>query len=709
MKKILFAIFVAFLLGLFLPINNAGAIAIPGWSELDDFDDYNLGDTSGCNGDFCWEKESGSEFKIQGSADPGGDKYLRVGDQTNGVGWFNVSNSSFRGYYFMYRGYCGATSVCSSTQWTTYYNYYNLSGNITVKFKTWEEDYYWGSGTYDHTTIISYQNYEGDWVQLINTGRQTSFDTYYVSWQHYINNVITYKVYNDADVLLTWVNGTGLISGENYTSDNQFNCSNMTFNANYYESCSEGTGTYTIFEYGITEEELDIYSSWTPGDDVDGRCSNPNPSQGAGYDQIFEIDPQGCEPDWLCIIVHTIAIDWVDMINDCVDCPWDMVPARYIEHQTEDVYSERIRHVLLPVSNDQIVQVSDDPNDYNLMINSNYTEEADYIVPYDLGYGIVWENVNVTVNGKINFAVGCDEQTDGFALDWYWYGVAGFPGGWGTTKVHNSPAKFFDGINTGTYPGNWKLSICWYFDNSSYYNDTDPENIPTIDEFDDIFGDGDEGKGYIEWLGWNTECYYRMNLRETPSIVFNLSGLGTGNGSTSYYYNIYRVTPTEPHEIVYNDFIEVLNKDYYRDIWVLNDFEFPSSGRYYITVWNTTGAGAIELDTKIHTSLTITVCPAYSGGGDGDVTGIFPYLGPLLGAIVGLIFTTFMILVPFILQGMFQLDRVHPVVYMLTGSIGLSISTIFGWFPAWLPFFIIAIGIIIIVFTYLYQKSQSLG
>jgi uncharacterized membrane protein len=44
---------------------------------------------------------------------------------------------------------------------------------------------------------------------------------------------------------------------------------------------------------------------------------------------------------------------------------------------------------------------------------------------------------------------------------------------------------------------------------------------------------------------------------------------------------------------------------------------------------------------------------------------------------------------------------IHPVIYAFTGGLGIAISTVLGLFPTWLPFFVIACGIIIIIVFFL--------
>jgi len=398
------------------------------FNELTDFDEFLIDDTDGESGAFTFNKTSGDNWKIDGSEEPEGDKYLLAGNQDDAEGWFNYTAGVKLGYYVKAQAFLTASSVCSNTQYTTFFNWYNSSENITVKFKWYSEDYYWGSGSNDHTTRLYYMNSAESWVEIYEAYRQPSFYIYTFSWQYYTDNILQYRVYDDDWELLAIENATALIGGDEYTGEDQFNCSNMTFNTNYYESCSEGSGWFRAYEYGFIEEELDLPDYFYPDSDLGARCTNYNPSQGASYSQLFEIDAQGCEPDFWCMLHHVIfyGINIDMIIDDCVDCEWDMIPVRYFEHKTEAYYDETIRHVLLPVSNDQLIQVSDNPDDYELIIDSEYIGKADYIVPYDMGYGIIWENVNYNTSegdGHPVFGFYSSQHTEGFSQDWYWYGV----------------------------------------------------------------------------------------------------------------------------------------------------------------------------------------------------------------------------------------------------------------------------------------------
>jgi hypothetical protein len=127
-------------------------------------------------------------------------------------------------------------------------------------------------------------------------------------------------------------------------------------------------------------------------------------------------------------------------------------------------------------------------------------------------------------------------------------------------------------------------------------------------------------------------------------------------------------------------------------------FTPSNKGIYTITLKNKVGGTWITPNPDC--VKTLNVNDNTSGGGGG--INIFPTVSQPLGSIIGLIVTIFCLLSPFMVSGALHLQNaIHPVIYAFTGGLGLSISTIIGWFPVWIPFFVIACGIIILVVYYL--------
>jgi hypothetical protein len=93
---------------------------------------------------------------------------------------------------------------------------------------------------------------------------------------------------------------------------------------------------------------------------------------------------------------------------------------------------------------------------------------------------------------------------------------------------------------------------------------------------------------------------------------------------------------------------------------------------------------------------------------------ILPSISQPLGSIIGLLITMFTLLTPFFLVTLLndktkmKLD-IPPVVYAFTGGLGIAISTILNLFPNFVPFFIIAVGIIALVGAYLIGQKNVGG
>ncbi len=99
-----------------------------------------------------------------------------------------------------------------------------------------------------------------------------------------------------------------------------------------------------------------------------------------------------------------------------------------------------------------------------------------------------------------------------------------------------------------------------------------------------------------------------------------------------------------------------------------------------------------------------------TGVPSGETNPIFPVIEQPLASIVGMIITLFCLIAPFLVaKGLHIKQQLHPIIYAFSGGMGVAISVILNLFPSWLPFFIIAIGIIVIVLTYFVNNRGSGG
>jgi hypothetical protein len=85
---------------------------------------------------------------------------------------------------------------------------------------------------------------------------------------------------------------------------------------------------------------------------------------------------------------------------------------------------------------------------------------------------------------------------------------------------------------------------------------------------------------------------------------------------------------------------------------------------------------------------------------------ILPVLEQPIASIIGMIITLFCLMMPFMFaRGLGIKQSIHPVIYGFSGSMGIAVCVILGLFPTWIPFFLVATGIIIIVVVYLYKHT----
>lgn len=377
---------------------------------------------------------------------------------------------------------------------------------------------------------------------------------------------------------------------------------------------------------------------------------------------------------------------------------------KYIEHKTESTYSMTVHAVLLPVSYDQIAYMPDE-NSYDAFINGNYCGHPDYIQPYGSDYALIWDNLNsgagfIITSEQIVFEFGCSDSVT-LGQTYYWYGVGWTGGGTGDTKVHSTTSLFGDGLLSGSYDGwsaSWKTTPCWYYDTAGV---SQPEPIPpvdVIDTYEDSYAENGT-MGWFEFYEWFTECYHRVG--DKPYVIYNMTGNGTGE-SKIYRFDIVKVGDTG--SFVYTGLITV-TADYKTAYYRIPDYVFEEKGQYYINVYNTTDYGLTYGD-RVYTSRNIYVCEA-SGTGGYDPDGVLPDMsGNPLAPIIGLIVTVFLTLSPMIIAGSIPGNvQVPTAVYMIMGAIGVSISTLFGWFPGWVIFFLVAVGIIAMILMYFIGRS----
>lgn len=90
---------------------------------------------------------------------------------------------------------------------------------------------------------------------------------------------------------------------------------------------------------------------------------------------------------------------------------------------------------------------------------------------------------------------------------------------------------------------------------------------------------------------------------------------------------------------------------------------------------------------------------------------ILPTLTQPLGSIVGLIIVFGALIAPFLVAGKISNGAIQVPIfaYIISGGTGIAVATMMGCFPAWIPFFIVALGIISIVGAFVIKKQSDGG
>jgi hypothetical protein len=244
------------------------------------------------------------------------------------------------------------------------------------------------------------------------------------------------------------------------------------------------------------------------------------------------------------------------------------------------------------------------------------------------------------------------------------------------------------------------------------------------------------GENFTRFYTDGSDCYY--NDGEYPKIIFNISSDHKTEEGDFLLLRISKYTPsktgssltTVTEKTYYNKFDQVVF-DELRQTYLDGDSTYYAHMYIgYNTLWNVSwGPIQTYIATRgpdlVIASDVVEVCnwptdengthvpPDEWDGGGGAGVELFPTLNDTLGGIVGLIVTMFLTLSPLIVAGAFNNQmgsniQIPPLVYGITGALGVTISTIFGWFPSWSIFFIIGVGILIIAIVYFIgQRSES--
>lgn len=90
---------------------------------------------------------------------------------------------------------------------------------------------------------------------------------------------------------------------------------------------------------------------------------------------------------------------------------------------------------------------------------------------------------------------------------------------------------------------------------------------------------------------------------------------------------------------------------------------------------------------------------------------LLPRISQPLGSIIGFLIVLFATLSPMIIAGSVgnvtgAVIQVPPIAYMITGSAGVAVSVVLSLFPPWVPFFLIGVGVIALIYLF-WQKQKG--
>lgn len=390
----------------------------------------------------------------------------------------------------------------------------------------------------------------------------------------------------------------------------------------------------------------------------------------------------------------------------------DTNPYKYIEHITENEYTNTIKAVILPISNDQYNLVSSTASDYEMTINGFNCGGADYIINFGTYYGVQWCDINgedgVTIdNEKIVFGFRCNDfYSPNPTYDYYWYGIGGNLAGVGEATYHKFYYLYTNDQLDGTTLYGAGLSVCFYFEGGLNEIILDPD---ILQPYEDKFGNE-----FIQFYRYDIDCEY--NVGDYPKIIYNLSddNITDNNYNNPYMYKIYKVDiENSTYQFWTQGFIGMY-QSYQSDIITVPK-KLTEEGNYVIRLYNTTSAGA-SVDTLLFTSLPINVCPKEGGGGGtGFDTGTGWYgLPNWIPYLIGIFLTLFITMSPLIIgtyitrHSRIGKINIPPMLYVGFFYAGLIISVLMELLPLWLPFVILFSMIIYFAVQWLYGKKSDI-
>lgn len=127
----------------------------------------------------------------------------------------------------------------------------------------------------------------------------------------------------------------------------------------------------------------------------------------------------------------------------------------------------------------------------------------------------------------------------------------------------------------------------------------------------------------------------------------------------------------------------------------------PEVGDWRVEMWRINDRNRVYELAEWECKVVAGKFPTYQGAG-----GVLPVVLPPLSYILGMIISMFCIMIPFVVnKGIKSQKGVPPITYAMTGSLGLIVCVLLGFFPAWTISFIVITGIIVTVFFWVKNKK----
>lgn len=557
-----------------------------------------------------------------------------------------------------------------STGGYAYIDFLNSSGATLIHLRFYTD-------TSPQAIRLYYQDYQGTlhnspafsdstWYHLkINFNAKDNVDYYFNTW-------------NDTDAPPRTVSDDWRITSIKFQMTNDywyFDNHNITVT-----TTGDSTTTTTIEGYDITSPQCGI-TGYIP---LIGYCS----FQGNVHTQMMTDD--------YCY-------------SDCIPSYYHY--SQYLEFTHDFKLTGKIYYIDLYVAGMQYSLVSNARSDYGLYVNGigEYipsmwidTGDGNYILRWNFPYGIQLDNATPV------FEFRCNAYYDDTTYGRYYWFLAIMPHECGYTfRVHDSSSNYGDGEIDGVpFHGcdfgidNYIAPYIVYYYNRTYYGSGTPEEeIPDdkLDDYKDTYGNPNKNYSFIEFVDNNIGCKYVQGSH--PTIMYYVTD--DYLESQDYRSYLYEIVQTKYSMPVYQGEISIPpNRHNISGVFTVSDWSFQTTGQYIIRLYNHTAGikGSLVIQ-----SLPIYVCEGETGTQEGNP--VFPTISQPLGSIIGMIITLFCLLSPFILaKGLHVRQQLHPIIYGVSGGLGIGISVVLGLFPSWLPFFLVAVGIIATVLAYLLNK-----